>query len=117
MTKLDRLSGKGPFVYAQFTPPEQMRARHLMGRVVDDSEILDGVRKFHNAGTRCAVIVEWGKMSYFLTEADKLRNVMGLPEVSRMLDIYDMEDILCMVFVRSRRVFATHVAIEQEAAD
>jgi|GEM_PF-2500989 hypothetical protein len=115
MTKLERLAKKGPFVYAQFTPPEQMRARHLMGRVVDDGEILDGMREFHSAGTRCAVIVEWGKMSYFLTEADKLGNVIGLPEVSRMLDIYDMKDTLCIVFVRSKRVFATHVAIEQEA--
>ena len=29
-----------------------------------------------------------------------------------MVDLYDVRDTVCMVFVRSRRVFAMHVGIE-----
>ena len=40
-----------------------------MGRISDDEEVLEEVVQLHEANKRCAVVVEWGKMSYFLAEA------------------------------------------------
>jgi hypothetical protein len=74
--------------------------------VLGDDEILDMVARFHDKGSRCAVVVwlEDGEVvDARISDAVALEGEFGMPRVRNTIASYDPERSVCVVVVRDNR--------------